>query len=145
MIYLIKEKGYIDVTKEWLDKATPNSHIVIDRTFYNDSDENIYYVDGKNVILDYSKEELEIAKWLESTFGGKIYMLPKIKKPNGIKTADYIFNGILLDLKKLSGSSKTFLDDGIKRAKKQSNKLNKEYAKLISVVGQGSLIFFLRK
>ena len=93
-IYNLSSKKYIDVTKEWLDEATPNDGIVTEASFYS-NDKNKYYVDGKNVVLDYSKQELEVAKWLLDTFGGNIYMLPRINNPSGIKTADYLWNNEL--------------------------------------------------
>ena len=64
-----------------------------------------YYVDGKYVIFDYNKKELEIATWLVNTFGKKIYLLPRINYPKNIKTADYLWNNEFWDLKEIQGSS----------------------------------------
>lgn len=119
-IYNLSNEKYINVTKEWLDKARPNDGIVTEASYYS-NDKNKYYVDGKNVVLDYSKQELEVAKWLLDTFGGNIYMLPRVEYPSFIKTPDYLWNNEKWDLKTLSGTSKTFLDDGIKRSKMQAN------------------------
>ena len=114
-------KGFDDVTDEWLDKAKPGNGNVIDANYFSEDAKNKYYVDGKNVILDYSQQELEVAKWLIEIFGGKIYMLPRVESPDYIKTSDYLWNNQKWDLKTLSGTSKTFLDDGIKRSKMQAN------------------------
>ncbi len=114
-------KGFDDVTDEWLDKAKPGNGNVIDANYFSEDNKNKYYVDGKNVVLDYSQQELEVAKWLIETFGGKIYMLPRVESPDYIKTSDYLWNNQKWDLKTLSGISKTFLDDGIKRSKMQAN------------------------
>ncbi len=59
-------KNYINITKEWLENATPNSHIVKELSYFN---HNVikYYVDGNNVVLDYSSKELKIALRLENT------------------------------------------------------------------------------
>lgn len=113
-------KNYIDVTKKWLDNATPNSHIVKVQLYFKHHNKK-YFVDNKNVVLDYSKKELEIACWLENTFGGKIYMLPRINKPDGIKTSDYLWNGEYWDLKIIKGKGKHTLDSSIKKNKSQAN------------------------
>lgn len=63
----IKNDYYIDVTEEWLKKAKPNSHKV-KKQLYFDYQGSRYYVDGKNVVLDYSKEELEMVCFLENIF-----------------------------------------------------------------------------
>ena len=75
----------------------------------------------KNVILDYSEEEFEIAEWLENTFGGKIYMLPRVNIPEGIKTADYLFDGEYWDLKKIFGNGKHCIDSSIKKKCNQAH------------------------
>lgn len=116
----IKEQNYIDVTNEWLINATPNSHKVKDRNYFQHNGIK-YYVDNKNVVLDYSKKEKEVAKWLENTFGGEIYMLPRINKPDGIKTADYLFRGEKWDLKTIKGNSNQVIYHSIRKNKKQSN------------------------
>lgn len=73
----VKNENYIDVTEEWLKNAKPNSHKVKEQLFFEYEGKR-YDVDGKNVVLDYSKEELEMAYFLENTFGGEIYMLPRV-------------------------------------------------------------------
>lgn len=113
------KQGYKDVTKEWLDKATPNSHKVLDRKYFK-YDEIKYKVDGKNVVLDYSDKEKEIAIWLENIFGGEIFMLPRINNPKGIETSDYLFRNEFWDLKEIIGNGKHTLDSAIKKKKNQS-------------------------
>ena len=71
------QKNYNIVTKEWLGNATPNSHPVLDQLFY-DYHGVRYLVDGKKVVLDYSKKEREVAEWLKNTFGGEIKMIRKV-------------------------------------------------------------------
>lgn len=99
---LIEEKNtffpYSDVTTNWIEKAKPNSHKVLDRHYFEYKNVR-YVVDNKNVVLDYSNEEKRIARWLENTFGGELYMLPRINSPKGIKTADYLFRNEYWDLK----------------------------------------------
>lgn len=112
--------NYLDVTKEWLDTATPNSHIVQDRHYF-EKDNVKYQVDGENVVLDYSNKEKEVAEWLENTFGGEIYLLPRVNNPEGIQTADYLFRGECWDLKKITSKSKQALYHSVYKKKKQSN------------------------
>ncbi len=66
-----------------------------------------------NVILDYSKKELEIAIWLTKTFGYKVILLPRINIPEGIKTADYLFKDELWNLKEINSSGKRAIDNRI--------------------------------
>lgn len=112
-------ENYIDVTNEWIKKAKPNTHIVKDRKFFEHNGIK-YKVDNKNIVLDYSNNEKEVAIWLENTFGGEIYMLPRINKPDGIQTADYLFRGEYWDLKTINGSGKRVLEDSIKKKKRQA-------------------------
>lgn len=115
-------KNYIDITEKWLKKAKPNSHKVKERKYFEYEGKK-YYVDNKNVVLDYSKEELEMAILLEKTLGGEIYMLPRINKPEGIKTADYLWNNEYWDLKKIKQNAKSkhrAIDNILKITKKQA-------------------------
>lgn len=116
-------KNYIDVTEEWLNNAKPNKYKVKEQLYF-DYQESRYFVDGKNVVLDYSKKELEMAKWLVKTFGGEIYMLPKVNNPSGIKTADYLWHNEYWDLKEIKQNAKSkfrAIDNILKNAKKQAN------------------------
>lgn len=112
--------NYIDITQEWLDNATPNSHKVLDRNYFEYEGVK-YQVDGRNVVLDYSSKEKEVAKWLENTFGGELYMLPRVCNPDGISTADYLWNSEKWDLKTINGIGKRVIEDAVKKKKKQAN------------------------
>ena len=109
-----------DVTQEWLDSTTPNSHEIKDMDYFEHNGIK-YEVDGKNVVLDYSKHEKEVAEWLENTFGGEIYMVPRINNPSGIQTSDYIFRKENWDLKSINGKSKQALYHAIRKKGQQSN------------------------
>lgn len=111
---------HIDITKEWINSATPNSNKVLDLNYY--VHEGIKYsVDGKYIVLDYSKKEKEIAVWLEKNFGGEIYMIPRINIPENIKTPDYIFKGEKRDLKVINGKSNQVFYHAIYNKSNQSN------------------------
>lgn len=118
-----KNDNYTDVTKEWLNSATPNSHKILNKSFYVDKKKNVYYVDNKKVVIEYNTDELETAIWLEKTFGGEIYMNPKINKPDNIKSADYYFKNENWDKKRLTNvrSKDRAVDNAIKSAKLQAN------------------------
>lgn len=114
------KQNYIDVTNEWLKNATPNSHKVSDLLEY-EVDNVLYKVDGKHVVLDYNKNEKQIANLLKNTFGGKVEMVPRIVFPQGLSTPDYLWDGIPYDLKSPKGSGKEVLYGMLKKKKKQSN------------------------
>lgn len=112
---------YTDVTAQWLEEATPNSHVVQDAQEYV-KDGVTYKVDGHNVKLEYSPHEKEIAELLESKFGGELYMVPRVNNPQGVSTPDYLFRGLAYDLKTIGKTSgKNPLFNRIRKAKKQSN------------------------
>ena len=114
-------KNYRNITKSFIKKSTPNSHKIKDAEYFEDAKGNKYYVDGKNVVLDYSESEKNVANWLKETFGGEIYMLPRINIPEGIQTADYLFRGEKWDLKEIKSTGKNVLDNRVNGLKKQSN------------------------
>lgn len=120
---IIKRKeiqSYSIITTEWLKKATPNSHKVADMDYFEY--EGIKYkVDNKTVVLDYSDHEKKIAEWLENTFGGEIYMIPRINYPEGIKTPDYIFKKEKWDLKTINGNSNQVFYHAVRKKKQQSS------------------------
>ena len=111
---------YVDITKDWTNNSTPNSHKVKDRQYFK-KDGIKYQVDGKNVVLDYSNKEKEVAKWLENTFGGELYMLPRINNPEGIQTADYLFRNEYWDLKEINGTGKNILFHAIEGHERQAH------------------------
>ena len=114
-----KNNNYIDVTKEWISKANPNSNEIKELNYWLINNKK-KKVDGKYILLDYSKNELECAKWLEETFGGEIYMCPRVNIPEGIRTPDFIWNNEYWDLKILNGNLKNTIDNIIKKSKGQS-------------------------
>ena len=114
--------NYKEISKEWLKNK--NKHGKVLNSYYYITNNFIYIVDGsKKVQLNYSLKELEVAKWLANTFGGTVYMKPKINYPYGIKTADYYWNGEYWDLKELKNitSKSRAIDNIIKNKKYQSH------------------------
>lgn len=73
-------------------------------------------------MLDYSDKEKRIAEWLENTFGGELYMIPRVNNPASISTPDYLWNDEYWDLKEITGNGKHTLDSAIKKKKSQSQR-----------------------
>lgn len=104
-----------------MDSASPNSHTIRDVAVFN-QDGVRYEVDGKDVKLAYSVHEKEIAELLESRFGGELFMMPKVEKPEGVKTPDYIFRGERYDLKSLQDSkSKNAVYNRLNESQRQAS------------------------
>lgn len=119
---------YFDITKNWMETKTPNSHAVRDlHEFIADGVK--YTVDGKYVLLDYSKKEKEIAELLERELGGEIFMVPRVLNPQGVSTPDYIFRGERFDLKELSGESKNVVYNAIAKKERQANNFILDFSK----------------
>lgn len=114
-----KEK-YTDVTAQWRETATPNSHQLQDLQEYTTGGVT-YKVDGHNVVLDYSPHEKEIAELLEREFGGELFMVPRVNNPQGVSTPDYLFRGNGYDLKTLGEKARQdTMFQRVQKAKRQS-------------------------
>lgn len=113
-------QGFKDATNEWKKTATPDSHEIEELCKYEIGG-SIYNVDGKNVVLDYSKKEKQVAELLKKEFGGQISLVPRVLNPQGISTPDYIFRGRAFDLKELTGTSKHLIYNAIAKKKRQAS------------------------
>ena len=103
--------------------ATPNSHTVKDLKYWLINGEKLY-VEGRNIVLDYSDNEKKCAIWLEKTFGGKIYICPRVNNPFGIRTPDYIWKKEYWDLKVIKNArSNRAIDNALKRSKGQTKNI----------------------
>lgn len=113
-------KLYYDITDEYKD-VSPG---IVEDLKEVEIDSKVYSVNGKNVVLDYSEYEKEIAEWIAYNMGGVIKMCPRILVPEDIRTPDYIWNGEKQDLKTINSHSKNTISTAIRNAKKQSENLN---------------------
>ena len=114
-------RRYSDVTAQWMETATPNSHTVQELQAYT-ANGVTYEVDGHNVVLDYSPHEKEIAELLERELGGEIYMVPRVNNPQGVSTPDYLFRGKYYDLKTIGKKAgKDTIFQRVQKAKRQSH------------------------
>ena len=100
--------NYLDITKEWINNAKPNSHKVKNRHYF-EYEKIKYRVDNKNVVLDYSDKEKEVAIWLENTFGGEIYMLPRINNPRRNTNSRLFIQKRILGFKRNYRKWKTYI------------------------------------
>ena len=117
---------YSDVTKQWKSEAEPNTGKLINRTYYVDKSGKKYEVDGKNVVLDPTEAEVEMAKWLNKTFGGNVYINPRVNNPENVKTSDFLWHNEYWDLKTMSNratSETRAVDNIIKKAKNQTDNI----------------------
>lgn len=82
-----------------------------------------YKVDGKNVKLEPSENEIRVAELIKNKLGRKVELLPRVNRPDGIKTPDYLIDGIRYDLKSMMNASKmNSVDNVIRKSKGQSNR-----------------------
>ena len=105
-----KKVAYVDITNEWIAKYGNASGVVAKSKYFQSKNGKKYFVDGKKVIINPSKEELYIANWLTNIYKNVIYLLPRINIPEGISTADYFFADNYWDYKQINGDKKNTID-----------------------------------
>lgn len=109
---------YQDITNQYITKK---DYKIKKQKYYISDDGIKYNVDGKHVLLEPTKREIEVAKLLGETIGGKVNIIPRINQPEGIKTPDYIINGKKFDLKEIKGNSKNSFYNALSKQIKQAN------------------------
>ncbi|MBR2594077.1 MAG: minor capsid protein [Firmicutes bacterium] len=81
-----------------------------------------YKVDGKNIKMEPSKHEGEIADVLAEKYNKNVEFVPRITNPQHLKTSDYLIDGSRVDLKTIHGEGKDVIRDAIKKKKSQSRR-----------------------
>lgn len=114
------EKSFLDVTGEYLDRAKGKRGTVVDIKKY-EKDGNIYVVDGKQVLLDYSDGEKGIAEFLAASLGVEVKMIPRVLSPQKVSTADIMLNGETFDIKEPIGHGKAVIYNMVAKKKRQAN------------------------
>lgn len=109
---------YKEITEQYL---TEKKYQLKKQKYFITDDGIKYNVDGKHIILKPSQREIEVAEILGKAIGGKVIFIPRINKPFGIKTPDYIINGEKFDLKQITGGGKYTIQGNLKGKEKQSN------------------------
>ena len=107
-----------DITSIWCEK-NKNIGSISDLPEYV-YEKNIYKVDGKNVILDYSIHEKKVAENIAKKYGKKIQMVPRVTYPRGVSTPDFRIDNISWDLKTISTAGKNVFYNAVKKKKRQA-------------------------
>ena len=80
-----------------------------------------YFVDGKKVMFEPTTEELNTAFWLSKKLNKEVIILPKIKQPENIKTADYMIDNEYWDLKGISSNKNYAVYSRIRNQEEQAS------------------------
>lgn len=115
---LKQESNYKDITSDFV-KA--KKYKVKEQQYYKDEKSNKYKVDGKNVVLEPTEREKEVANILGKMYGGQVKIIPRVNEPPKIKTPDYIVNNERFDLKEITGKGEYVIEGNLRKKKKQSN------------------------
>ena len=108
-----------NVTSQWIAN-TDNPGQVTDLSEYIVGGVK-YEVNGKTIILDYSKHERDVADVLAKSYGKNVEMVPRITYPQGISTPDFRIDGVGWDLKTISTEGKNVLYNAVKKKKRQAS------------------------
>lgn len=110
---------YKDITEQYTSK---NKYQIKKQKYFIDDDGIKYNVDGKHVIFKPTQREIEVAELLGQAIGGKINIIPRINKPCGIKTPDYIINNEKFDLKQITSKrGNDCVKTSLRNQEKQAN------------------------
>ena len=99
----LKKWGVTDVKKKYLQFSDPGVGSV-------KAENNFLYEERKN--------EIDGGKWLLQNFGGNV-VLKTESRINGVHTSDYLWDGLLWDLKTPEGNGKRTIDNQFKNIEKQ--------------------------
>lgn len=113
-----QETKYKDITSDF---TKIQKYKVKEQQYYIDNEGNKYNVDGKNVVIEPSKREKEIANILGKMYGGQVNIIPRVNEPANIKTPDYMIKNERFDLKQITGGGKWTIEGNLKGKKEQAN------------------------
>ena len=113
-----QQVNYKDVTNSF---GKAKEYKVQEQLFFQDEKGIKYKVDGKNVVLEPTRREKEVAEILGKVFGGEIRIIPRVNKPLNIKTPDYMINDEKFDLKVITGGGKYTIQGNLKGKEAQAN------------------------
>ena len=107
-----------DITKSWTDgKDKTGSVKLADSVSVNGV---TYKVDGRKVVSEPDAHEIEVATILSRKYNKQVELLPKVKTPQNIQTADYLIDGEKYDLKTPEGNGKNTLSGLLKHKSGQA-------------------------
>lgn len=122
----VHELPYTSLKSEWLKNYKKPTVVDAEYWEYNGTR---YFVDGKNVVLDYSKTEEKIAHQIANMFGVEVKLNPKVYIPERIPSSDFRINNVNYDLKEIINNGNNNIDTAIKKGKKQANNFVLDYTK----------------
>lgn len=108
-----------DVTSSWI-KSGKNPGNVEELQEYIVNGE-IFKVDGKKVVLDYSVHEKKVAETIATLYGKDVRMVPRVTYPQGISTPDFKIDDVDWDLKTISTGGKNVFYNAVKKKKRQAS------------------------
>lgn len=117
-------KNCYDATPEWNAKKAEKQGGKVTEQNYLIIENELHYVDDEHILSDHTEEEINVAKLLVDEFGGEIVLLPRTSGGGiykDIKSADYLLNGVRIDLKSPEGNGKNTIYGIVKSSKKQAN------------------------
>ena len=124
------ENYYIDITKNYINKKVKKRKRIEILEYYQLNGKK-YFIDGRHVKIDVKEKELLMAKYLKDTFGGVIYLVPKVDEPSFIKTPDFYWRGEYWDLKEILGNGKNNIGNKVKNSKGQTSNYILDNSKLV--------------
>jgi len=117
-------KNCYDATPEWNAKKAEKQDGKVTEQNYLIIENELHYVDDVHILSGHTEEERNAAKLLVDEFGGEIVLLPRTSGGGiykDIKSADYLLNGVRIDLKSPKGNGKNTIYEIVKASKKQAN------------------------
>lgn len=117
-------KNCYDATPEWNAKKAEKQGRKVTEQNYLIIENELHYVDDEYILSDHTEEERNVAKLLVDEFGGEIVLLPRTSGGGiykDIKSADYLLNGVRIDLKSPKGNGENTIYEIVKASKKQAN------------------------
>ncbi len=79
-----------DYNREYVSNLKDKTVSCTNQDFVIGSDGKKYIVDNKNIILDHTENEINIATWYAENNKVNVKMLPRVLNPPSIKTGDFI-------------------------------------------------------
>jgi hypothetical protein len=111
-----------DITLKWASTGVKRKGTVsyADKYIHNNGKE--YYIDGRNVILNPSEREIEVANLFKDNYGCDVKLIPRVcGKYKGVKTPDSLIDGEKWDLKGIKKIGKNGISNVLRKHKEQSN------------------------
>ncbi len=113
--------NFFDSIEEWKEVSKDEAKTVEGLQIWKHEGKE-YKVDGKYVVLDYSKHEKEVAMVIAQKYGKEVRMVPKVNFPLNISTPDYIIEGEKWDLKTLTEkATNNTIFNRVQKSKRQAD------------------------